>query len=120
MDSKILGSLLRDLRIERDWTLEEVGNRAGISKAMVSKIELGQTNVTIDTLTKLEAALGVTLTLSLRSPGKQEGPASERSTTPPPVDPYALMARMAALLPKLDQRELTTLEVILERLDKKK
>lgn len=53
MDVLTLGTKLRTLRKERGWSLSQVAKDAGISVAYLSKLELGQSNPTIDILTKL-------------------------------------------------------------------
>jgi transcriptional regulator with XRE-family HTH domain len=52
------------LRVERElraWTLADLAERAGVSKAMISKIERGETSPTAVLLGKLSGALGITL-----------------------------------------------------------
>jgi transcriptional regulator with XRE-family HTH domain len=55
-----VGRTLRDLRNRQNLTLDDVAQRAGISKSMLSKIENGQTS-SLDTLQRLSEALGVEL-----------------------------------------------------------
>jgi transcriptional regulator with XRE-family HTH domain len=56
-----LGKFIRNYRLERGLTLADVASRAGISRGMLSKIENGQTSASLNTLTKVARALGVTL-----------------------------------------------------------
>jgi DNA-binding XRE family transcriptional regulator len=55
-----VGRTLRDLRSRQKLTLDDVAQRAGISKSMLSKIENGHTT-SLDTLKRLSEALGVEL-----------------------------------------------------------
>ena len=56
-----LGTKLRTLRKERGWSLSHVAKDAEISVAYLSKLELGQSNPTIDILTKLAATFGMSI-----------------------------------------------------------
>ena len=56
-----LGNFLRRYRMEHGLTLADVSARAGISRGMLSKIENGQTSASLNTLTRVARALGVTL-----------------------------------------------------------
>lgn len=49
---------LKAARDKREWTMEELAERSGVSKATISELESGnRTNPTTDTVTKLEQAL---------------------------------------------------------------
>ena len=50
---------LKAIRKEQGWTLEEVAKRSGISKATLSKLENGRTNLTFTTVTKLSEGLDI-------------------------------------------------------------
>ena len=54
---QMLGKSLRDLRLERRWTQEELADRAGVHPHYVSDIERGKRNVAIVNLTYLADAL---------------------------------------------------------------
>jgi transcriptional regulator with XRE-family HTH domain len=56
---KALGHQVRILRRERDLTAAELGQAAGISLAMVSKIENGQISPSLSTINSLANALNV-------------------------------------------------------------
>lgn len=51
----------RDLRADRQWSLDQLATRAGISKGMLVQIEQARTNPSIATLCRLADAFGVTL-----------------------------------------------------------
>lgn len=56
-----LASRMRALREARHWSLAELGNAAGVSKAMLSRIERAEASPTANTLSRIAAALGITL-----------------------------------------------------------
>jgi transcriptional regulator with XRE-family HTH domain len=55
------GDAVRELRLKREMTQEEVAASAGITPQTLSLIERGQANPTWDTARKLAAALGVSI-----------------------------------------------------------
>ena len=58
---RFLGNVIRDLRLKDNLTIAEVAAQAGISRGMVSKIENGQVSTSLETLSKIAQALGVSL-----------------------------------------------------------
>src|SRR5918992_2614175 len=56
-----LGGRVRELRRRRGLTLEELAERSGVSRAMISKLERGEKNPTLMVAAKLAEGLGVTL-----------------------------------------------------------
>lgn len=61
----IVGGNLRRLRSKRGLSLERLSQRAGVSRAMLSQIELGHSVPTINLLWKISQALGVTFSTLL-------------------------------------------------------
>jgi transcriptional regulator with XRE-family HTH domain len=59
---------LRAARVERGLTQTELARRAGTSQSAVARIEAGHTSPTVDTLTRIAAALGMTLALEPSGP----------------------------------------------------
>lgn len=51
----------RELRTERQWTLDQLATRSGVSKGMLVQIEQSRTNPSIATLCRVADAFGVTL-----------------------------------------------------------
>lgn len=51
----------RDLRSDRQWSLDQLATRSGISKGMLVQIEQARTNPSIATLCRLADAFGVAL-----------------------------------------------------------
>jgi transcriptional regulator with XRE-family HTH domain len=56
----VVGTNLRRLRMRRGLSLEKLSQRSGVSRAMLSQIELGQSAPTINVLWKIARALDVT------------------------------------------------------------
>lgn len=53
-----LATNVRRARLERGWSLREFAGRADVSKALLSKIERGEGNPSIETLYRIAAAIG--------------------------------------------------------------
>lgn len=58
--SEVLGQNLKRLRTERNLSLGALAERSGVSKMMLSQIEKGDSNPTVNTLWKIVNGLGVT------------------------------------------------------------
>ena len=56
-----LGVRVRELRKERDWTLEQAAKKAGLARSTLSKIENGQMSPTYDALKKLATGLQISV-----------------------------------------------------------
>lgn len=63
---KVLGQILKSARNEKGLNQQQAGNLVGITQAMVSRIETGESNARIDTLLRLLAALGMEMTVKPR------------------------------------------------------
>jgi len=75
-----MGSMLKRLRSERDWTLDELCRRSGVSRSTLSKIENSQTSPTYDILQQIASALGIDL-VELFSQPKEHSPLGRRAVT---------------------------------------
>jgi transcriptional regulator with XRE-family HTH domain len=53
------GSRLRELRIARGLSQEDLAHEAGLDRSYVGGVERGQRNVSLDNIHKLAEALGV-------------------------------------------------------------
>lgn len=62
-----IGNAVRQLRQEQRLTISDVAGQAHISRGMLSKIENGQASTTLETLNKLAAVLGVSLSQLFRT-----------------------------------------------------
>ena len=58
---RFIGHVIRELRLKDNLTIADVAAQAGISRGMVSKIENGQVSTSLETLSKIAQALGVSL-----------------------------------------------------------
>jgi transcriptional regulator with XRE-family HTH domain len=58
IDAHIAGRV-KQLRAQRGWSLEELAGKSGVSRAMISKIERGETSATASLLSRLGVALDV-------------------------------------------------------------
>lgn len=72
---RYLGNTIRDLRQKHGLTIADVANLAGISRGMLSKIENAQTATSLDTLSRLAAALGVSIATLFRGYDVRDGSA---------------------------------------------
>ncbi len=68
-----LGRTARRLRESQNLTLADVARVAGISSAMLSRLETGRVSPSLDTLVALAQALGVTASILLQQVGVDEG-----------------------------------------------
>ncbi|MCK5154960.1 MAG: helix-turn-helix transcriptional regulator [Spirochaetales bacterium] len=55
----LVGKKVKDLRVKQNLTIDEVANRASLSKSLVSKIENNKTSPPIATLLRIAKALNV-------------------------------------------------------------
>lgn len=65
-----IGENLRRLRLAQGMTLDALGDASGVSRAMISRIERGETSPTAQLLARICAALGTSLSafLPMRKP----------------------------------------------------
>lgn len=63
---KHLGQALREQRQKNRLTIADVSGLAGISRGMLSRIENGQTSTSLDSLSRIAGALGVSLSSLFR------------------------------------------------------
>lgn len=69
-----LADCIRGEREARGWSLGQMAERSGVSKAMLSKIERAEASPTASLLGRISGALGLTLsTLLLRAEGNKSG-----------------------------------------------
>lgn len=109
-----LAAFLRRQREERGWSLAELAERSGVSRAMISKVERAEASPTAALLGRLSGALGLTLSALLA--GAEGGPPSgallrdaqqprwrdpetgyvRRAITPPGSDPELVHVELPA------------------------
>ena len=54
---ELLGEIIKQARIERNLTQEQLGKLIGVQKAQISKLENNTTNVTMETIIRVFTAL---------------------------------------------------------------
>lgn len=54
-----MGKLIRQAREKRDWTQEELADRAGLHFTYIGQVERGTRNLTVESLQKIAKALRV-------------------------------------------------------------
>lgn len=57
-DESPLSGRVRELRRRHGWTLDELAERSGVSRSMLSQIERGRANPTVGIAVRIAAALG--------------------------------------------------------------
>jgi transcriptional regulator with XRE-family HTH domain len=66
-----IAARIRGERTARRWSLEDLAERAGVSRAMISKIERAEASPTAALLGRLSAAFGITLSAMLSDAGPE-------------------------------------------------
>jgi transcriptional regulator with XRE-family HTH domain len=64
-----IGKRIRKIRRQHAWTLQQVADKCGFSKSLLSKIENGHTVPPVATLTKIGRALGVDVSVLVDDSG---------------------------------------------------
>ena len=72
LEVEILAEQIRQLRKERKLTQEQLGQLIGVQRAQISKLENGQSNVTIGTILKLLSALEAQINFSIYKQKKKK------------------------------------------------
>lgn len=72
MNELLLGRRIRELRHERQLTLEQLGKLTGFSKSLLSKIENAQVSPPIATLSRIAEALEVTIGYFFEEEARQD------------------------------------------------
>lgn len=85
--STALAARLKRLRQERDWTLDALASRTDVSRASLARIEAGQVSPTAETLNRICAAYGTTLSRLLASIEAPAEPLIPRAAQPFWTDP---------------------------------
>lgn len=70
---RFLGQAIRNERIRQELTIADIAQRTNLSRGMLSKIENGQASMSLDSLSRVAAALGVTVASLFRNLETQEG-----------------------------------------------
>lgn len=88
-----IGARIRALRTERNLTLEGLAKRAAVSRAMLSRIERGESSPTAHLLGKVCAGLGVPLSTLFAAAETVPSPVRRRAAQPMWRDPASGYAR---------------------------
>lgn len=88
-----LGARLKALREARGWALAELATHAGVSKAMISKVERGESSPTAALLGRLSAALELTVSQLLAMAEGETGRLARADEQPRWRDPATGFAR---------------------------
>ena len=57
LQMELLGDIIKQVRLERNLTQEQLGKLIGVQKAQISKLENNTTNVTMETILRVFTAL---------------------------------------------------------------
>ncbi|GAA0915931.1 hypothetical protein GCM10009558_102120 [Virgisporangium aurantiacum] len=64
----VIGARVRQERLSRTWTLDQLADAAGVSRRMLVNVEQGVTNPSVGTLLRLSDALGIGLPALVEPP----------------------------------------------------
>lgn len=71
VNSYFVGEAIKKARLQQNLTQEELGERIGVKKSQISKLESGRCIITLPTMSRIFRALGIaTASLDLGSIGK--------------------------------------------------
>ncbi len=82
-----IGARIRDLRTAGNLTLDGLAGLADVSRAMLSRVERGQSSATAQLLTKICGGLGVTLSMLFAEAERPASPLARRADQPTWRDP---------------------------------
>jgi transcriptional regulator with XRE-family HTH domain len=86
LDNRIAARLLAE-RTSRSWSLEQLAERSGVSRAMISKVERAEASPTAALLGRLSGAFGLTLSALLARAEQASGRLARRAQQPHWTDP---------------------------------
>lgn len=71
VNAYFVGEAIKKARLQQNLTQEELGERIGVKKSQISKLESGRCIITLPTMSRIFRALGIaTASLDLGSIGK--------------------------------------------------
>lgn len=89
-----LSQRIKTERTSRDWSLTDLTERSGVSRAMINKIERGESSPTASLLGKLSGAFGISLsTLLARAENNHKGHLIRAAEQPIWIDPETAYVR---------------------------
>ncbi len=87
--NQCIASTIRQERETRSWSLTELANQAGVSRAMIYKIERGESSPTATLLGRIAGAFGISMSTLIARAEMQEGRLIQRSQQPVWQDPQS-------------------------------
>lgn len=63
----LIGEMIRKIRTRRKMTQEELGEKVGVQKAQISKLEKGEANMTLGTLLKVFSAMKADISFKIEA-----------------------------------------------------
>jgi len=85
----LIAARLREERRRRGWSLGQLAGHAGVSKAMLSKLERGESSPTATLLGRICGAYGLTMSALVALPGDRGGLLVRRADQPVWRDPQS-------------------------------
>ena len=85
----LIAARLREERRRRGWSLDQLAGHAGVSKAMLSKLERGESSPTATLLGRICGAYGLTMSALVALPGDRGGRLVRRADQPVWRDPQS-------------------------------
>lgn len=59
LDAYFIGEMIKKARKQQNLTQEELGERIGVQRAQISRLEKGKSTITLPTMSKVFKALGI-------------------------------------------------------------
>jgi transcriptional regulator with XRE-family HTH domain len=84
-----IGARVRTERESRGWSLTDLANRSGVSRAMIHKVERGESSPTATLLAKLSGAFSLSMSALLARAEMREGRLLRFADQPVWVDPQS-------------------------------
>ena len=102
-DLQALGDRLRRERLARTWSLDDLADRSGVSRSMISAIETGGKAPTIVVLHRIASGLGIRMTDLMDEPHPDRVIVLPHHQQPTVTDPSGWERRnLAPVIPGLD------------------
>ena len=109
--SGVLARRIRSERAARGWSLDDLAGRAGVSKAMLSKIERAEASPTAATLSRVATAYGLTLARLFDGAGDADPRLVRAEDQPLWRDPKTSYLRRQVFLSRSNPLELVEVEL---------
>ncbi len=96
-----LGDRIRELRLRKGWSQEEMAYQAGLHRTYLGHVELGKKNISFGNLVTIAAALGVPLSDLVVELESRAGVPGKRSRAKTPVKSTEPNAKASATINRL-------------------